>query len=89
MEVSCSFFNQFPMVIHMYGPLVYCKINFGIHSLSLFILISSMMTMVVSSLMWSAGLLLVLAVSHVRLQCNSRSTFEAHCSGVIRRSCKF
>ncbi len=59
-------------------------------SLSLFFIsiYSSIMTTVVLSSMWSAALLLLLlAVSHVRLQCDSGATFRAHCTGVSRR-CK-
>lgn len=54
-----------------------------------FILVSFMMTTVMSLLMWSAGLLLLSAVSHVRPQCDSSAAFMAHCSGITRRRCKF
>ena len=47
------------------------------------------MTTVVVSLMWSASLLLLFAVSHVRLQCDSGASFSAQCGNVGRRERTF
>lgn len=47
------------------------------------------MAPVALSLMWSAALLILFAVSHVRLQCDSGALFMAQCSGVDQRRCTF
>ena len=41
--------------------------------------------MTVMSLMWSAALLLLFAVSHVRLLCDSGASFTATCNTVNQR----